>query len=202
MNEFLGIIKEVVDPDLYVVKFDIPGKTKDSTAFPFRGEVDEPRKGDIVIITEYDDTGNHSYYLYRKLKENDFIGIRSRGKLIKFSKESLTLAIFSENSDYCDTGKKDTTPGESEWVSWIKLDSSGNIDIHAGGNLNISVDGETNMKMADSKFSGSLEIGGPGILKINGTTIPSGSGGPLWSNIPEAPDPGTPMISGDSIALN
>ena len=79
----------------------------------------------MVVLLELDPTYK-SYYLYEKLKENNFIGIRSRGKMIKMTKSELTIGIFDPTSEYNDKQEKDTTP---EPTSWIKIDKSGNINI-------------------------------------------------------------------------
>lgn len=49
MNTFIGVIAKVLDPDLYTIEVDIPGENERLSAFPFRGEVDEPRVGDVVF---------------------------------------------------------------------------------------------------------------------------------------------------------
>lgn len=120
----IGTITELVDDenyakDLYVVKVDIPGTNKGLYAFPKRSEIDEPRVGESVILTEIDPVW-HSYYIYEKIKENDFIGIRSRGKVIKFHEEEITIGIDSAMDDSWldDNSGADNTP---ESTSWIKI---------------------------------------------------------------------------------
>ena len=92
MNTFIGVIAKVLDPDLYTIEVDIPGENERLSAFPFRGEVDEPRVGDVVFLRELDPI-YHSYYLYEKLKENDFIGIRARKTLFRLALSLLTPII-------------------------------------------------------------------------------------------------------------
>jgi hypothetical protein len=67
MDEFIGKIVKIVDPDLYKIEVDIPGYNKNLPAFPKRGEVDEPRIGDVVILKELD-PNYKSYYLWEKAK--------------------------------------------------------------------------------------------------------------------------------------
>lgn len=203
-SEFFGKIVEILDPDLYTVLVDIPGYNKKLPAFPKRGEVDEPRVGDVVFLKEVD-PDYKSYYLYEKIKENSFIGIRTRGKQIKFSADFIRLGIHDVGSEYCDKKKEDATP---EPTSWIKVDSSGNLEIEmegagkvhitaddevkidgnlkveiggnaeikVGGNANIEVSGNTEVKSPNIKVDGAqVEITG-GMLKTKGTAAPDMQG--------------------------
>lgn len=196
MKCFVGVISKIIDPDLYTIEVEIPEENIELKAFPIRGEVDEPRVGDVVFLRELDPI-YHSYYLYEKLKENDFIGIRSRGKLVKMDQNEITIGIFdpSDESWYDDNSGSDQTP---KATSWIKIDSDGNIDINAesdqkinitgksevtiGGDCNITVSGNTKIESSgncDIKAGGSCKIDSPdvkitgGQLTTNGTVAPA-----------------------------
>ena len=202
---YIGIVREVIDKSLYVIKFDVPGGIKGATAFPFRGELDEPRVGNIILVTDFDDSDDHSYYLYQKLKENSFIGIRSQGKMIKMTSDSLVLAVYDDSGkEEFDQGKEDKTPGEDSWLSWIKLDKSGNITIRATGNVKIESNGTTNIDLDGTAniSGGSISIKGPGSLTVNASGS-SSSQGPFWNYqmYPEAPSEGTPGISTNKLIL-
>lgn len=168
-SEFFGKIVEILDPDLYTVLVDIPGYNKKLPAFPKRGEVDEPRVGDVVFLKEVD-PDYKSYYLYEKIKENSFIGIRTRGKQIKFSADFIRLGIHDVGAEYCDKKKEDATP---EPTSWIKVDSSGNLEIEmeGAGKVHITADDEV-------KIDGNLkvEIGGNAEIKVGGNASLETSG--------------------------
>lgn len=154
---FIGVITKILDPDLYTVEVDIPEEgALGLKAFPLRGEVDEPRVGDNVYLVELDPTF-HSYYLYAKLKENKFVGIRSQSKLLKMDKDAVTVGIFS--GDYYDKNTTDDpTPAPS---SWVKIDSNGNIDINAEGNQTVNISGNSTIKISgteDVTVSGNVTV--------------------------------------------
>lgn len=134
MNTFFGVISSVLDQDLYTIEVDIPGENEKLKAFPKRGEVDEPRVGDVVYLTELDPL-YHSYYLYEKLKENSFIGIRARGKIVKMNEDIIEIGIYDPTVEWKDDNSgNDNTP---EPTSYIKIDKDGGINIYSEGNINI-----------------------------------------------------------------
>ena len=159
MEYSIGTITKILDPDLYTVEVDIPGRNQELRAFPKRGEVDEPRVGDVVVLLELDPTYK-SYYLYEKLKENSFIGIRSRGKMIKMTESELTIGIFDPASEYNDKQEKDTTP---EPTSWIKIDKSGNINIKTDGKLGLTIEGSAKITggKLETKGTAGTDMSGP-----------------------------------------
>lgn len=187
MEYSIGTITKILDPDLYTVEVDIPGRNQELRAFPKRGEVDEPRVGDVVVLLELDPTYK-SYYLYEKLKENNFIGIRSRGKMIKMTESELTIGIFDPASEYNDKQEKDTTP---EPTSWIKIDKSGNINIKAGGKLGLTVEGS-----AEIECKGSATIKAPSVKITGGKLETKGTAGTDMNGpfncIPTCPFTGAP----------
>lgn len=207
METFIGVITKILDPELYQVEVDIPERNMGLNAFPLRGEVDEPRVGDIVFLRELDSV-YHSYYLYEKLKENKFIGIRALGKKIKITKEEIEIGVYdmSDESWYDASDGQISTP---ECTSWIRIDSKGNIkiemegsgDIHLTGDSSIKVDGSSGITVAkDAKVdisgnstitvSGDASVESPNItvkgekvqitggqLTVNGSAAPTGQGG-------------------------
>lgn len=180
----IGTIVELVDDDmyakdLYVVKVDIPGQNKNLYAFPKRSEVDEPRVGECVLLTEVDPIW-HSYYIYEKIKENDFIGIRSRGKLVKFHEDEITIGIDSamDESWLDDNSGADNTP---ESTSWIKIKKDGTIDINSEVDLKINITGNSEVTIGgDSKvdISGNsdLTVSGDCNITVSGNTKIESSG--------------------------
>ena len=112
---FAGTITEILDPVLYEIKVDIPGVIGGVKAFPIRGEVDEPRVGDFVLLLSLDPV-YHSYYLYKKIKENDFIGFRSNGKMVDIIFEGvyftkLLFIISDKNEEISDSIEKNVKRG-------------------------------------------------------------------------------------------
>ena len=162
---YVGKISKVLDLDLYTVEVDIPGYNEALPAFPKRGEVDEPRVGDVVILTELDPLYK-SYYLWEKLKENNFIGIRARGKVLKMSEEEVTLGIFDpgDTAWYDKNDGADPTPAPT---SWIKVDKGGNIDINAEGNQKINITGDSEVTVGGNV---KVEISGNANIKVSGDT--------------------------------
>jgi len=186
METYFGVIAKVLDPDLYTVEVDIPGEQERLKAFPFRGEVDEPRVGDVVFLREFDPI-YHSYYLYEKLKENDFIGIRARGKKIWMKEDFIQIGIIPPDANNSVDAKSfpDTVAGEwyddqsgadktPSCTSWVKIDKEGNIDIemegnghmHITGDHKVEIDGGLTVKIgADAK----IEVGGSADVTVSGS---------------------------------
>ena len=178
---YLGTVHEVKDRLTYEVTVDIPGVAKEVRAYPYsRGEMDEPVAGNLVYLLSVDPV-YHSFYLYTKAKENDFIGIRSNGKIIDIKPDSLTIGVYDTSS----TSKDDTRPDPSK--SYLKMDESGNIEINATGNEKVTISGNAEVSIsgnANIKVSGTTNIDGA-TLNINSGTvnmnskIPSPGSGPL-----------------------
>jgi hypothetical protein len=141
----------------------------------------------VVVLLELDPTYK-SYYLYEKLKENNFIGIRSRGKMIKMTESELTIGIFDPASEYNDKQEKDTTP---EPTSWIKIDKSGNINIKTDGKLGLTIEGS-----AEIECKGSATIKAPNVKITGGKLETKGTAGTDMSGpfncIPTCPFTGAP----------
>ena len=171
MNKYFGVISKIIDPDLYTVEVEIPGENTELKAFPKRGEVDEPRVGDPVWLEEIDPL-YHSYYLYEKLKENNFIGIRSRGKVMKITADEIKIGIFDpEDSGWYD--KNDGADPTPETTSWLKIDKGGNIEIEAEGNQKIHITGNSETTIdGDHK----LTVGGNSTIEVSGNCDVKASG--------------------------
>jgi hypothetical protein len=204
----VGKIEKVLDKDLYTVTVDIPGYQRNLKAFPKRGEVDEPREGDVVILTELDPEYK-SFYLYEKLKENKFIGIRARGKVLQMNEEEITIGIFDPNDDSWFDDPKDNE-GKKEPTSYIKVDKNGNIKISAEQNTNVDIQGKCDITIsgettinANGKLTvnaqsdttinakSNLTITGGGNVKMAGSATPSTTPGP-FNCIPTCPFSGAP----------
>lgn len=183
-NYFLGRIHKIIDPDLYEVEIEIPGVTKEAKAYPFRNEPDEPKVGDVCLVLALDPVWNSTYY-YSRLKENDFIGIRARGKKIQMSESEIEIGIFPdmneknmEKAPYPEDDKagdpgarKHKTPDST---SWIRIDRNGNIDIKMESHATINIEGN-----CDIKVNGDTTISCPkNITLTGGGTLKTGSGVP------------------------
>jgi hypothetical protein len=125
--------------------------------------------------------------LYEKLKENDFIGIRARGKKIWMKEDFIQIGIIPPDANNS-TGAKsfpDTVAGEwyddqsgadktPSCTSWVKIDKEGNIDIemegsghmHITGDHKVEIDGGLTVKIgADAK----IEVGGSADVTVSGS---------------------------------
>lgn len=202
---FTGTVVEIVDKLTYEIKVDIPGLGKGYTAFPIRGELDEPQKDDFVILRCLDPVYK-SYFLWEKLKENDFIGIRSNGKMISITPDEIEIGTFNPDANHCDTeGKGEPKP---ELENFIKIDKDGNItikmskngDINISGDSNINVSGNTKINTGENCDiiasgdctikSPNVTITGGGTCTIKGTVSPAPSG--AFCGIPNCLFTGTP----------
>ena len=164
---FTGTVVEVIDPVLYQIKVDIPGIAIGVPAFPMRGEIDEPRVGDFVLLRSLDPVFK-SYYLYQKIKENNFIGFRSNGKMVDITPDYVTVAIYDPETEYNDSVKDETFRPEP--TDWVKLDKEGNLEVNLRANSNITITGSSSLKIdTDSKIeiSGNSEISVSGNSNIN-----------------------------------
>ena len=208
MEVYIGVIKKILDADLYHVEVDIPERGKGFKAYPLRGEVDEPRVGDIVFLRELD-PDYHSYYLYEKLKENKFIGIRARGKKIKITEDFIEIGVYEDNDSWNDSiPLENQDMSEEERIRVLEVEKEGGDP---------SPSSEAHIRL---KKNGDIEIYTPSTLTINGGQIkikggtlelprgtivnPDADGGPFWAGNTNktAPMQGTPMISGNILNLN
>lgn len=157
-NYYLGVVTAVTPDDddriknekeWHEVLIDIPGVIQGVTAYPFRDELDEPKINDKVLVLDVDPL-YHSYFLYRKLKEDGFIGFRSSGKMVSITPDEIILGVFGpdDNDEYpeyaedeipnCDPGDD----GSGDGFAYIKLTKTGDIDIRTKGKSTITIFGK------------------------------------------------------------
>ena len=209
---YLGVVtgfKEETEKEEHIITADIPGIATDIIAYPLGNAADEPKINDNIILICLDPV-YQSYFVYIKLKENNFIGYRSSGKMIDITPDSVTIGIFDPEAEYKDEERPETT-------SSIVIDKDNNITI-TGANISITVeDGECNVKAdkcnieADNvnlkgvtkvegdtvdvkgvtTIDGNTTIKG-GTLQANGTAAPTGSG--PFCGIPVCPFTGAPHV--------
>jgi hypothetical protein len=168
-NYYIGLVVAVSKDDddrlknekeWHEILVDIPGVIQKVPAFPFRDELDEPKLNDKVLVLDVDPL-YHSYFLYRKVKENGFIGFRSSGKMVSITPDDITIGVFGpdDNDEYpeykddeipnCDPGND----GSGDGFAYIKLDKSGNIEIKTKGNSNINIAGDDGSTVTIKKAS-------------------------------------------------
>lgn len=199
-NYFLGTITEVLDPDIYHIKADIPGLAREVEAYPIRGELDEPRVGDQILVRDIDPIF-HSFYLYSEIKEDKFIGIRSRGKMIQFTEDELNISIFNSEETY--ETSEDEIPKEIK--AFVKIKKDGNIEISNkdsdSGKVEVNIKDSTSIDIGSTftiSVTGNATISSPnvtiegGVLNVKGSVDPIG-GGPFCA-IPVCPITGAPHV--------
>lgn len=200
---YTGTIVEVLDRVLYEIKVDIPGIIQEVKAFPMRGEVDEPKVGDFVILRSFDPIFK-SYYLYHKIKENDFIGFRSNGKMVDITPDYIRITTFDPELEYTDTKNKNYRP---EPLDWIKLDKDGNLDVYLRKDSNIVIRGNNTIEIdgdSDVTVKGNATLTSPkvkitgGLLEVKGNSNNDLQG--PFNCIPVCPFSGAPhkgkLVSG------
>lgn len=220
---YTGTIVEILDKLLYEIKVDIPGVKSGVTAYPMRGEIDEPRVGDFVFLRCLDPVFQ-SYYLYHKIKENDFIGFRSRGKMVDVTPEYIQIAIFNPDNDSWNDFSENTSTDDlgrevggyrPEVTDWVRIDKNGNLNMYLRNNVRIDVSGSEDITIQGNvtlKVNGkttvqsqNIEIKGPSTLKFNGTCTPV-----VDSNITGGPfvvdktfgTPGQPIIKSGTLNIS
>lgn len=184
---FLGVVKNRVEDNEnnitkedFIILADIPGVAENVKAFPTKDNLDEPKVGDQVLLTSYD-SFYHSYFTYRKLKENDFIGFRAAGKMIDITPDKITIGVFDESND---SYKDNERPDCSKYCS-IEMDKDGNITIHAQNNLTVNIDGDASINVkgnSDTTVQGDCNIVSKSKMTIQGMPniqLNTGSNGPL-----------------------
>ena len=103
--------------------------------------------------------------LYHKVKENDYIGFRSNGKMIDVTPDYIQIGIFDSSVNYYDD--KDKSSHRPEPTDWIKLDKEGNLEVNLRANSNITITGSSNIKIeTDSK----IEISGNSGISVSGNS--------------------------------
>lgn len=196
VDYYIGFISEIVDPLLYEIKVNVPGHFDGVRAFPTRNNIDEPRVGDFVILRSFDPI-YHSFFLWEKTKENDFIGFRSNGKQVDITPDYIEISIFDPEEEWYDDQKDEKYRPERK--HWVRIDKDGNCDfafnedagvtgeiaknvkIHVGGDNEISIDGKSNIHIkGDNEISidgnSNTSIQGNSEIKISGNATIKASG--------------------------
>lgn len=169
---YLGVVSEVLgdtpeQKQEYKILADIPGVVKGVTAYPRRDTLDEPRPGDPIILLSLDpDFG--SYYLYWKLKEDDFTGFRSAGKEIYLTPDEIVARVY-EDGEY-ERGTHE--PGEE--VASIRINKEGKIVMKNKANTSVTVDGNGNVNVSTAGHNMNINLGGGTITLGNGHLVLNG----------------------------
>ena len=188
-NYYIGTITYVESDPLGLLTKDklyheavvsVPGVFENVLAFPARTNLDEPKVGDLVVVCSWDPVYN-SYCTYEKLKENDFVGFRSNGKMVQINHEKIVVGVFDESTEYKDDDVPDVSP-----IAHLEMDKSGNITVHAAkditvngdadctitikGNVSLTVEGNVKEKISgnvESDINGNLSVTANGSTELS-----------------------------------
>lgn len=169
-NYYIGTITYVESDPLGLLTKDklyheavvsVPGVFENVLAFPARTNLDEPKVGDLVVVCSWDPIYN-SYCTYEKLKENDFVGFRSNGKMVQINHEKIVVGVFDESTEYKDDDVPDVSP-----IAHLEMDKSGNITVHAAANITVNGDADCTITI---KGNNTVTINGNNSVKIDGNS--------------------------------
>lgn len=167
---YIGTVKEVINSLTYEITLDIPGVILEATGVPFRGELDQPMPGDLILCHALDPV-NKSVFLYQKLKENEFIGFRSNGKMVRVTPDALELCILKpELETYPDS----YSPSDNDIKCRIQLTKDGVVNILEAEKINFESNGDINIKSNSGNISLSTPAGGVNVKSVSGTTLDGG----------------------------
>ena len=178
LGTVVGISKDDSDKlkntrEYHEILVDIPGVIQGVKAFPEMNELDEPKVGDQVLLLSLDPLYN-SYFVYRKLKENDFIGFRASGKMIDITPDYITVGVFKEDLvDYPNDAHWDGDKINDAHITSLTIDNKGTITVEAAkdngdeGNLKVYLKGKTDITI-DGDGGNNIEITNDSNIKISG----------------------------------
>ena len=174
-NYYIGTISKISEnKESRIVEVAIPGVATDITAYPKSTELDEAKIGDPVLVLDLDPIF-HSYFIYEKLKENNFIGFRASGKMVSISPDNIKIAVFKEGTRYLDSKE----PSEDSIKAQVVIDKDGNISIESSGEIGIY--GKSNSEPATVIFGNKFQ---PGEVDIS-EEVPDKIGGPFVTSVVE-----------------
>ena len=162
---FLGKVTKVKDRETYEIEVEIPGVGKDFPAVPLgRGEIDEPVEGNLVMILALDPIYHRVNY-YAKLKENNFIGVRSNGKVIDITPDYIVVG-----SDGSSKTNPDPTRIPAPSLSYMKMDDAGNIEVMATANETVTIKGDCSVSVEGNvtvDIKGTTTVNATGKVQVN-----------------------------------
>lgn len=201
MKVYLGTIiklNEEVEKENHEVIVAIPGVADEVLAYPFSNSIDEPKISDPVIVYELDEIFK-SYYAYQKIKEHNFIGFRSSGKMIDITPSAITIGVFDPTLEYKDNERPECT-------TIIKIDNENNITINSDSEISVSSTGDCSVEGNNVNVSAKttctvdapkVELKGTQLIGNNGMVTPSNKG--PFCSIPVCPLTNAPHLGNISI---
>lgn len=175
---YLGVVSKILgDTEEERLEFrieaDIPGVIKGVNAFPRRDVLDEPKVGDPIILMSLDPEYN-SYYLYWKLKENDFTGFRACGKEFSITPDHILIEVYDkktweepENRKYEDG--KEIVNEKQEFISSIEMKDSGEITMKNKTETTVTIKDSGDVEVHTHGKNIKVDMGGGTISFCNGT---------------------------------
>lgn len=137
-NDYNAVSEDgLISRNYHEIRAKIPGFLENIVARPVSGLGDEPKIGDTVLLYCLDPVF-HSSFVYQKLKENDFIGIRAAGKMIDITEDSVRISVYDKELEYAENER----PGEKDRKGVLKasitLNDDGMIEIYSEKGIKIS----------------------------------------------------------------
>ena len=213
---YLGVVSKILGDTEeerleYRIEADIPGVIKGVNAFPRRDVLDEPKIGDPIVLMSLDPEFN-SYYLYWKLKENDFTGFRACGKEFSITPDHILIEVYDKGTWEKPDDRKykdgeEILNDKGERISMIEMKDSGEITIQnkAGTVVKVLNTGDIEVKTAGHNIDTNMEGGTctlhNGTLELGGVMATTEGGGQGFVNVPIWGYPGSPIPYTNTIKL-
>lgn len=177
---YLGVVSKILgDTEEERLEFrieaDIPGVIKGINAFPRRDVLDEPKVGDPIILMSLDPEYN-SYYLYWKLKENDFTGFRACGKEFSITPDHILIEVYDKKTWEKPDDRKyedgeEITNSKQELISSIEMKDSGEITMKNKMETTVTIKDTGDVEVLTKGHNMTVNLGGGTITLANGTVV-------------------------------
>ena len=175
---YLGVVSKILGETEeerleFRIEAEIPGVIKGVNAFPRRDVLDEPKVGDPIILMSLDPEYN-SYYLYWKLKENDFTGFRACGKEFSITPDHILIEVYDKGVWEKPDDRKyedgdEITNSKQELISSIEMKDSGEIRMLNKTGTEVVIKDDGNVEVNTAGHNMKVNLGGGTITLTNGT---------------------------------
>jgi hypothetical protein len=192
MSLYLGVVKEIVNSDTFIIKAQIKGFLESVTAYPF-AVYDQPEVGEPILLETIESIFGMSF-IYNKDRLADYTRLKLTDSeigvykdKIKLQSKNANILITNENDITITSDKanikvdKDNNITLTSDKATIVIDKDNNITLESGDNsIKISSDGKIDIKSEDeiNVESKAVTITG-GTLETKGTVEPEDDGGPF-----------------------
>lgn len=177
---FIGVVSKIIGETEkerleFLIEADIPGVIKGVKAFPRRDVLDEPKIGDQVVLMRLDPEQN-SYYLYWKLKENEFTGFRACGKEFSITPDHILIEVYDkekwekpEQRTYNDWDEIENK--NMEMIASIEMKNSGEIIMKNKEQTTVTLEENGDVNVRTKGHNMTVNLGGGTLTLANGTVV-------------------------------